>query len=404
MHVVHPATYQPRPSVRRKRRWPAILLLILVVLGAINYVRPLPAATARLTLPPVAAATQPDISWPGYGQAAIGAPGYGILATNGNQMPLATASTAKIITALSVLQKAPLKPGQSGPTYTISANDVAIYNNYVAQDGSTMQVVYGEQLTEYQALEALLLPSANNIADSLVSWVFGTQSMYATFTASWLGQNGITHTHIGLDASGFDASTTSTASDLTKLGLLALQNPVLLQIAGQHEAQLPVVGTVYNYDTVLGVNGITGLKTGNNDADTGAFILTAEVQVGGKAVPVAGAVMGAPSLEAALQSATRLAASLQSGFHQVVAATAGQQLGTMRAAWGASAPIVAARTLQVIRWQGVQLHETHHAHGSTHSGVVGDIELTGGQTEAATSLQLSRNVAGPSFWWRLTRH
>jgi D-alanyl-D-alanine carboxypeptidase (penicillin-binding protein 5/6) len=404
MHVIHPATYQPRRVQRRKRHWWAIVLLILLVAGTGNYFRPLPVPTASLTLPQLPAATQPNISWPGYGQAAIGAPGYGTLASSGNQTPLATASITKVITALCVLQQAPLALNQSGPTYIIGSRDVAIYDNYVTQNGSVAAVAAGEKLTEYQALQALLLPSANNIADSLVTWVFGSQSAYQAYATKFLDENGLTHTHIGTDASGFDPSTTSTAGDLTKLGLLALQNPVLMQIAGQHEAELPVAGTVYNYDTILGVNGITGLKTGNNDADPGAFLMTAEVPVGDTTVPVAGAVMGAPDLDTALHSATQLATSLQHGFSQITFAKAGQQLGALHTAWGASAPIVASKNVRIVHWQSEQLHQSHHIRTDKTEGVVGDVEITSGQTAAATNLKLQHSLAGPSFWWRLTRH
>ncbi len=139
-----------------------------------------------------------------------------------------------------------------------------------------------------------MLPSANNIADSLAAWVFGSHDAYAAYATAFLQSHGLNQTHVGSDASGFDPSTTSTASDLTALGLLALKSPVLMSIAGEKSADLPVAGTVRNYDEVLGQNGITGLKTGNNDADPGAFLFTGSATIGGKTIPLAGRRHGRP--------------------------------------------------------------------------------------------------------------
>lgn len=403
MPIVHPATYAPRSRRRKKRHVPLVLVCLLVLFASINYLRPLPATVTTLHLPPVPAVARPNLAWPGIGQAAVGAAGYGILAASGNQDELATASTAKIITALCVLQKQPLEPDQSGPTYTIGPADVSIYNEYVQQNGSVVPVQQGEQLTEYQALEALMVPSANNIADSLVGWVFGSQAAYADYARHFLQQHNLTHTHIGVDASGFDPSTTSNAADLTQLGLLALQNPALLRIADQKQVDLPVVGTVTNYNTVLGENGITGLKTGNNDTDTGAFVFTASYRLGDKDLDLTGAVMGAADLDSALHAASNLVASVEQGFTQATIAKAGQSVGSVQAAWGASTPVVATHALQIVRWQGTPVTTTSQLQADTGNGIVGSVKATSGQVTAETTVQLGHQLSGPSFWWRLTR-
>lgn len=380
------------------------MLGFVLAAGIINYARPLPAVTATLRVAVPSSASQPAIAWPDGGQAAVAASGYGLLGTSGDQKPLATASITKVTLALCVLQKQPLASGASGPTYTVSPGDVAIYDDYVAQDGSVMAVAQGEQLTEYQALEALMLPSANNVADSLVRWVFGSHDAYVAYATAFLQRNGLEATHIGSDASGFDPDTTSTASDLATLGLLALKSPVLLQIASQRLTTLPVAGTVYNYNTLLGQDGITGLKTGNNDADPGAFLFTSTAHIGGKDIPLTGAVMGAADLNTALQEALQLNSSLQRGFEQVTVAAAGQTIGSMDTEWGASAGIRSAAPLQVIRWKGTSITEKHTLHTDVRSGTVGSMQISTGQAKSVSALRLAHDLAGPSFWWRLTRH
>ncbi|HSX16437.1 MAG TPA: hypothetical protein VLF40_06620 [Candidatus Saccharimonadales bacterium] len=406
MHVIAPERYQakPEPKPRRWRWFVAIPAVVIAVGLAANYLRPLPTpvATLQVVLPKPAAT--PQLAWPGSGQAAAAAEGYGLLGTSGTISPLATASTTKVILALCVLQKHPLAPGQNGATYTIGAHDVALYQAYADVGGSLLPVTSGEKLTEYQALRALMIPSANNIADSLVAWVFGSHDAYSAYATNFLQKNGMSQTHIGNDASGMDASTTSTASDLTTLGLLALKNPVLMEIAGQKQASFPVAGLVDNYNTVLGQNGITGLKTGNSDEDPGAFIFTANASVGDTVIPLAGAVMGAPDLGTALQSSVQLVASLQQGFEPVAAVAADGKVGSLQAAWGATSAIVAEKPLTVVRWKSTPLTETHTVDTAARSGRVGSLKVSSGRAQQQTALKLAQPLPGPSFWWRLTRH
>lgn len=408
MNIVQPSVYQiqTKPKSRQWIWWVAVSVATCIVAGlTCNYLRPLPTPTATLTLSGLSASHSPTVAWPVIGQAAIGAPNYGILDTHGTQSPLATASVTKVILALCVLDKSPIEIGKTGKIYTITADDVANYNRHVAGNGSVAAVAEGEELSEYQAIEALMIPSANNIADSLAKWEFGSNAGYAAYAANYLANHQINNTVISsTDASGYDADTTSTASDLTKIGLLALQNPVLMKIAGQKSTTLPVAGLVNNYNTVLGINGITGLKTGNNDADPGAFLFTADLQVGTEIVKATGAVMGANDLQSALDSATRISASMQQSFEQSTIAVAGQTVGTMSTAWGENAPIITSKKLELVRWQDTAFKEAHRIRATTAQGNVGALRITAPGVSSETVLQLKHTIPGPSFWWRLTRH
>lgn len=404
MHVIDPERYRPRAG--RRKRWPLITapVLLILALGTVNYLRPLPEPVISWSIRAPTAGAKPVLNWPTSAQAAVAAENYGPLDTFGVQTPLAAASTAKVILALCVLQKQPVAPGQAGQMYTVSAADTAVYQAAQAQGGSSLQVIAGERLSEYQALQALMLPSADNIADSLARWVFGGQTAYAAYAGTWLQRHGIDNTHIGNDASGFTPGTTSTASDLTQLGLLAAQNPVLMEIAGQGSVTLPVAGTVRNYDTVLGQSSIDGLKTGSSSADPGAFIFTATAQIGGQPIRISGAVMGAPDLNTALHDGVQLAASAEQGFEQIMVAQRGQTVGTLRTAWGASATIEAAGPVQLVRWKTAPVTLKPAADPRTRNGTVGNLKASAGPDNANTPLRLSRTIPGPTFWWRLTRH
>ena len=290
-----------------------MLILVLVFGTGLAYLK---IANTTVTIRPTtsfAAVTKKSnaqLQWPSDGQAAVGIDGYGLLDSYGAQKPAATASVAKLITALSVLDKKPLTVGEAGPTLTIGPKELALYNSYVAQGGSVVPVNSGEQISQRDALIALLLPSANNMADGLAIWAFGSVENYITYANAWAQSHGLTNTVIGGDASGLSEKTTSTANDLVKLAILAHDNPVVAEIAAMESATIPVAGKIQNVNWLLGVDGITGLKTGNSDAAGGAFVFSADVAVSdARTVTLVGAVMQAPHLTAALQRSRTLVQS-----------------------------------------------------------------------------------------------
>jgi hypothetical protein len=70
---------------------------------------------------------------------------------------------------------------------------------------------------------------------------------------------GLTHTHYD-GAAGFAPATVSTAADQTVLAEHALTIPALARIVAQPSADLPVVGLVHNYNTLLGTDGSSGSR------------------------------------------------------------------------------------------------------------------------------------------------
>jgi D-alanyl-D-alanine carboxypeptidase (penicillin-binding protein 5/6) len=344
---------------RGGKRW-LFLLAAIILVGTYGYwalSRPLPVLRPSPSTNKLSAQTPaPKLTWPGVGQAAVGVLGSQILETHGPQTPLPTASTAKLITALAVLHQKPLVVGQPGPTITLSAADVALYNSYVAQDGSVVPVATGEQISEYQMLQAMMLPSANNMADSLAIWAFGSLSAYSSFADSYIAQLGLAHTHIGTDASGFAPTTTSTARDLLRLGEVTMHNPVLAQIVGQPTASgLPIVNNIRNVNSLLGTSNIIGIKTGNTDQAGGVFIGAARATVNNQTVIIVTAVMGEPSLRQATHDSLPLIQSAQANFSPVTVVPAGSVVGHYRQPWGGTVPAVASRKLTISTWNGEQL-------------------------------------------------
>lgn len=404
-----------KPKARRHMSFRRIIPLFLVTLilgSACGYTflaisKPAGVIHASQTSYTSATPKQSDLPWPSTGQASIGSLEDGLLASSGRQTPVPIASTAKVITALAVLDKKPFSLDSRGETITLTSVDVDLYNHYVAVNGSSVAVENGEQLSEYQALEALMLPSANNMADSLVIWAFGSTDAYVTYAQSMLKNLGAKDTTVS-DPSGFSSNTTSTARDLVIIGRKALQNPVLKQIVAEKEADIPVAGTIRNVNQLLGTKGIIGIKTGNTDEAGGCLIFAATRNLNSsQAVTIIGAVMGSSNLYDAFDDSLTLLEAAEANFGQVTVIPANTKVSTYKTDWGTLADIYTKQPLTIIGWVGKSYPFTMSindvaaplAAGST----VGTVYVKTGDQLSPTPVVIKSPLTGPSITWRL-RH
>ena len=193
----------------------------------------------------------PSTVWPAYGQAAFVQIGQSQVQAGPNQHAAAIASVAKVMTAYLVLRDHPLRLGEDGPTITLTDADVADTDRRRGQQESVVSIAAGEQLTERQALQALLLPSANNIAAVLARWDAGSADRFVARMNATARSLGMTHTRY-TDPSGYDDATVSTAADQVRIVDRAMRLPVFASIVATPSATLPVAGTVHNTNTLLG--------------------------------------------------------------------------------------------------------------------------------------------------------
>ena len=260
-------------------------------------------AQAKAALPQI---TTP-MPWPNYGYAAYSVPKDELFASSTKSaQPVPIASLAKIITVLAILKEKPLQVGEQGPMITLDEQDAALVGEYARKSGTYAPVVVGEQISQYQALQAILLLSANNMADSLARWAFGSVDEYVTYANKMLKDLSIDNSTVA-DASGFSPQTVSTAEDMTKIGFLYMQNSVLREIVMQQQAKIPVAGIIRNYNSFANENGIVGIKIGNTD-EAGKTYLAASIRKssdGTEELSVA-AVLGAKSLNIAAKDAATI--------------------------------------------------------------------------------------------------
>jgi D-alanyl-D-alanine carboxypeptidase (penicillin-binding protein 5/6) len=233
------------------------------------------------------------VSWPADGASAADISGFGVVYGPGSTRPVPIASVAKVMTAYVVLHDHPLPSGGSGPDIAVQPSEAAAYPSQAREGDSLVPIVTGEMLTERQALEALLLPSADNMAWILARWDTGSQAAFVARMNATARRLGMTETSY-TDPSGLDPSTVSTAADQVRLGMAAMRVPALAAIAAKSTAVVPVAGVVRNYNTLLGQDGIVGLKTGSMQAAGGCVLIAAWHKAGSRNTLVVAATFGQP--------------------------------------------------------------------------------------------------------------
>ncbi len=244
-----------------------------------------------------------SIPWPSDGQSAIEIEGAGSLGTSGDvSTPVPIASVTKTMTAYLILADHPLSAGDSGPTITISESEAATYRSELKSGESVVEIVAGEQISERDALEALMLASADNVARVLARWDAGSASAFVADMNRAARKLGMTHTKY-TDPSGLDPSTVSTATDQIKLAEAAMRSASFRAIVGTRVADIPVQGTIVNLNRLLGQYGVIGIKTGSTGAAGGCLLFAATVSFGGQSAAgplggqtetIIGAVFGQP--------------------------------------------------------------------------------------------------------------
>lgn len=380
----------------------------MLALAAVQYLRPLPAVASNAVLEgPLMVGKAPVIPWPAQGKAALTVEGVGDVGSSGGTAAMPMASTAKIMTALLTLETHPLAAGQPGPVLTVTRADVANFYAERNQNESVVPVAVGEQLTEVQLLEGLLLPSGSNFADILANWDAGSVPAFVALMNARALALGMTATHYA-DASGFSPATVSIPTDLVKLARVAMAQPVLAAVVGESQATLPVAGVVKNLDTLLGQNGIVGIKTGHTDQAGGCFVMAADLKPDGQPVRVYGAVLGQPNqLPGAFAATTALITALTPVIHLRPVAAKGDVVARYETPWGEAGTIVTASGVSWVMLDGTtvtrQVTLTALPANLPAGSQVGRLALAAPGHQVVIPLLTSAPINGPDLGWRLTR-
>jgi D-alanyl-D-alanine carboxypeptidase (penicillin-binding protein 5/6) len=389
------------------------LLGIVLVLVAIAW------RTATETAPPLSIrrtlssyirlpGSAPVLAWPRAGEAAVEVQGLGGIRASGKLTAVPIASVAKVMTAYLTLRQYPLAAGAQGFTITITPAEVAEEEQRAALLQSVLPVQAGERLTERQALQALLLPSANNIAALLAVHDAGSlQAFIARMNATARELDMLSTRYT--DPSGFQDTTVSTAVDQLKLARMAMRAPAFAAIVGERAAVLPLVGSIANYDSLLGSDGYTGIKTGSDRAAGGCFMFAKRVALDGRQLTVLGVVLGQREgglIEAALSSAQQLGDSVAAALRLRTVLAAGTSVLSVSNASGGHTSASTTAPVREVGWGGLELPvrvilrqpATMLQRGELVAGVA-----VGAAGTSSVSAVAAHALGGPSLGWRL-RH
>lgn len=316
---------------KRARRVGLVLVICLLLIGGYGIASfsqkdTLAPSTETVSLQP----TLPkdvQLAWPAVGQAAVGSVEDGLLArSSDNEQPHPTASMAKVITALAIMEKQPFELGQTGQSYTLTSKDIANLNAHIAEDGSVLPVRIGMELTQYQAMQRMLIASDNNMADMLAERTFGSEEAYVSYAQDMLERMGLSRTVVA-DASGFSSDTVSTPSELVAIGIAALGNPVIAEIVAQPEAQIPGIGTIKNTNQLLGTDDVVGIKTGTTDEAGSCLLFAAGWRAeDGQKVTIVGVIMGDTNHPTLYSDSRKLLASVKQGLGLAASSSAGNSI------------------------------------------------------------------------------
>lgn len=397
------------PAVYRRRRMVVFgglssFLIFLIFLFA-TATAPLPVAALESSFPENFTQTPATLALPDEGTHAISAEGFGLLAQSGSTSQQPIASITKVVTALVVLQAKPLTSNEDeGPMIQFTQDDVDYLAQTKAELGSFEELPASMQLTQRQALTVMMLTSANNYAQTLARWAFGSPEAYLEAANAWLATQGLSDTFVA-DASGIDSGSVSTPQNLLSLGALVLADPALAEIVSTKKAEIPGLGEISNSNKLLGQFGVSGIKTGTTLAAGSCLLYSATVEVGSSTVTVIGVTLGMQSQAQVREVVSQALEQVQQSFHEVAITADNDVVGFATALWGSTTSLVAAESFSTIVYGDTAI-TSRFIPGELRDGpagtVAGEIEITVGESQTTVDVLTQDVMTSPGLDWRLS--
>ncbi|WP_432047305.1 D-alanyl-D-alanine carboxypeptidase family protein [Streptomyces asiaticus] len=404
-----------RTAVRRVKIWTPLAVLLVIILGVVQALRPLPDPSLELTSDASYRFGGEALSmpWPDQGQSAAEVEGVGSLGTSGEQKPVPIASVTKVMTAYVVLKDHPLKGDAEGPKIKIDAQAA---EEAKSADESRAEVKEGQSFTQHQLLQLLLINSSNNIARLLARWDAGSLDAFVkkmNDAADSLGMKHTTYT----DPSGLKESTKSTAADQLKLAKAAMQSDAFRAVVATPNTDIPGLDDrIYNNNNLLVKPGVIGIKTGSSTPAGGALMWGAVRTIDGKKQRILGVVLeqrATTTLDASLQLAQtnsyKLITAAQDALTSATVIKKGDVVGQVDDGLGGTTPVVATKDLKAVGWSGLTVDIKIGDGGKTvpHSAkagtVVGEVTVGTGPGQLKAPVALQSDLSEPSFGAKLTR-
>ncbi|WP_239516603.1 serine hydrolase [Streptomyces sp. ICC4] len=401
-----------RTAVRRFKIYAPILVLLAVILAVVQLVRPLPEPTLQMTAKTsyTFEGGAPSLPWPKEGQAYVAAAGLGPVGTFGEQKPVAIGSVAKAMTAYVILKDFPMKKGEKGQMIPVDKTAVDDGKKETEGESTVNNLKEGDKISQYDALAAIMIPSANNVARLLARWDGGQEAFVKKMnaTAKELGMTNTTYT----DPSGLDATTVSTAEDQVKLGLKIVEMPELIAITKLPNWIDPSGKSWRNYNDLVPFNGSLGIKTGSTTKAGGNLLFAAEKKVGKTNQLIVGAVLGqhgVPILGTAISASKDVMLATQKALTAANIVKKGDVVGYVDDGLGGRVPVVATADVEAVGWPSVTV-EVKLGDGAAKipmtakaGSEIGVLTVGSGASQVKVPVALQSDLAAPGIGKKLTR-
>ncbi|MFI9079492.1 serine hydrolase [Streptomyces sioyaensis] len=408
-----------RTVVRRFKIWTPLAVLLAIVFVVAQAVRPLPAP--ELTVGASTAFTfkggKLAMPWPDLGQAAAEVVGVGSLGTSGKEKPVPTASVAKVMTAYVLLRDHPLKKGEKGQTIRVDAQAEA---DSKKGDESRVPLKEGQQFTQFQMMQMLMIPSGNNVARLLARWDSGgSEAAFVKKMNDAAKKLGMTKTHY-TDPSGLLQTTVSTAVDQLKLAEQVVKNDVFREVVRTENAKIDgLPDRIFNNNSLLTTMAgkVSGIKTGSSTPAGGTFMWSGYRTVGGKDQLLLGVTMdqhtNSPDpnaqLGVVLRNTEKVITAARDALVSDTVVKKGQVVGYVDDGLGGETPVVATKDLSAVGWSGMKATFSmsdggksipHTAKAGTEVGV---LTVGNGESTQKVPVALQKDLAEPAFGAKLVR-
>ncbi|MFD9489453.1 D-alanyl-D-alanine carboxypeptidase [Streptomyces sp. NPDC059991] len=405
-----------RTAVRRFKIWTPLVILLLVVFAVVQFVRPLPDPLLKMTSAPEYTfdGAAPQLPWPSEGQGLITVSGLGTVGRFGEEKPVPIASVTKSMTAYIIMRDHPMKVGSKGASIPVDglAEKEGGYNK-AGKDESTVDTIKaGQNLSQKDALSAVMIPSANNVARLLARWDAGSEAAFVkkmNDTAKQLGMTNTTYT----DPSGLNATTVSTAVDQVKLATELVKDPALVDITRQ-PYWIDSTGHKWpNYNKLVPYFGAIGIKTGSTSKAGGNLLFAAVKEVGGTKQTIVGAVFGQHKAVSILDLVNKVSKDVliatRKSLTSATVIKKGDVVGHLDDGLGGTTPVVATKDLTIAGWSGLKAaisltpSDAKLPHSAKAGTVVGKLTVGSGPGQVSAPVALQKALAEPGLGSKLTR-
>ncbi|GAA2025099.1 hypothetical protein GCM10009819_05100 [Agromyces tropicus] len=388
----------------------ALAILGIGVYGPAMLLGPLPDVTVDADPAQAAAPASVAVALPADDASAVA-----LLAEDGSAVTVASSAddeavpiggAAKLVTVLTVLDALPLASGEDGPAIRIGPEDYTDYLRYSGEGSRALQVSPGDSWTQRDVVRAVLMSSSNNHADTLARWAFGSVDAYVDRANAWLEEQGFTATRVA-DTTGLSGEDVGTATELTRLAALVLDDPELsAMLDGRSGSSTPTDDrSVPDVIAHLDGDGVRALSRSYTDQAAITFVWTSVIGSGDDEQRMIGAMTGVDDYETLDPAVLAAVEGMAAASAPIEVIEAGAPYGDVHSAWGDHARLVAAAGRTDAAYGAVADDAVIDVDPFTTAPAgrpVGTVTVRIGDREVSSALELDAPIEDPGPIWRLT--